>query len=69
MINSDEDPVGDRNNYKFWMFYYKPDDSRTLIRVPGSSNRYIFNYASWLTYLIIVPLLGVILYIICTKCF
>jgi uncharacterized membrane protein len=63
-MTDDNDPIKNRENFKAGLFYYNPDDDRVLIRVPGTVNRYVANYARFQVYLIIVPLLLMVLYAI-----
>lgn len=64
MSHTDEDPANNLDNYKLGIFYYNPDDDRVLIRVSGTVNRYIFNYARWVVYIIIIPAFLLIIYAI-----
>jgi len=54
-MTDDNDPIKNRENFKAGIFYYNPDDDRMLIRLPGTVNRYVFNYARWPVYLVVVP--------------
>jgi len=48
-----DDPINNRDNFKGGIFYYNPDDERVLIKIPGTANRYVFNYASWQSYVFV----------------
>ena len=61
-MTDDDDPINNRENFKAGIFYYNPDDDRVLIRLPGTVNRYVFNYARWPIYLIVVPVAAMICY-------
>jgi len=61
-MTDDDDPVNNRDNFKAGIFYYNPDDDRLLVRVPGTTNRYVINYGRWQVYLVIVPVLAIICY-------
>jgi|GEM_PF-2400775 len=60
MPDEDDDPVNDRDNFKSGIFYFNPDDDRLLIRLPGTVNRYVFNYARWQIYLVALPVAAMI---------
>lgn len=61
-MTNDDDPINDRDNFKAGIFYYNPDDDRLLVRVPGTTSRYVFNYARWQIYLVAVPVAAMICY-------
>jgi len=61
-MTDDDDPINNRDNFKAGLFYYNPDDDRLLVRAPGTTSRFIFNYARWQLYVIILPVFAIICY-------
>jgi uncharacterized membrane protein len=61
-MTNEDDPINNRDNFKAGIFYYNPDDDRLIVRVPGTVNRYVFNYARWPVYLIVIPVAAMTCY-------
>jgi uncharacterized membrane protein len=57
-------PMDNLNNYKFGIFYYNPDDPRTVVpkRIPMMG--YTMNFARPLSYLFLVLILSIIAFLI-----